>query len=196
MKATMAWRCRACDDLEDAYINPDGVSSLRDSIEVSNQKIAWKKGVEPMTLLEKPNSVANLLAKVGSRASVLPLEVPLDETEALRMDDRRSLSCHTLEHTLLEVNDLFLLRTVTIWSSECRRGSEPGLPRPRRNRKHPGFVVITTSIHAKTSVEFKTPEAYSTLNLEMSFGHLFRRKDTYGESNTQGPDQSWKNGDL
>ncbi|GJZ49754.1 hypothetical protein Tco_0603944 [Tanacetum coccineum] len=55
---------------EDAYINPDGVSSLRDSIEVSNQKI--------------------VLAEVGSRTSVLPLEVPLDETEASRMDDRRS----------------------------------------------------------------------------------------------------------
>ncbi|GKD08666.1 hypothetical protein Tco_1188351 [Tanacetum coccineum] len=51
-------------------------------------------------------------------------------------------------------------------------------------------------VHAKASVEFKTPEAYSTLNLEMSFGHLFRRKETYGERNTQGPDQSRKNGDL
>nr|GFB18297.1 hypothetical protein [Tanacetum cinerariifolium] len=50
----------------------------------------WKKEVEPTTLLEKPNSVTNLLAEVGSRASVLPLEVPLDETEASRMDDRRS----------------------------------------------------------------------------------------------------------
>ncbi|GJT66454.1 hypothetical protein Tco_1017934 [Tanacetum coccineum] len=51
-------------------------------------------------------------------------------------------------------------------------------------------------VQAKASVESKTPEAYSNLNLEVTFGNLLRCKETYGERNTQGPNQSQKNGDL
>ncbi|GJX16082.1 hypothetical protein Tco_0216914 [Tanacetum coccineum] len=76
--------------------------------------------------------------EVGSRASVLPLEVPLDETEASRMDDRRSKK-KEMEESTFTWGDLWICKNtfailftvkycpkikiigIEKGSSECRR---------------------------------------------------------------------------
>nr|GEV89344.1 UBN2 domain-containing protein [Tanacetum cinerariifolium] len=51
-------------------------------------------------------------------------------------------------------------------------------------------ALRSLGVQAKASVKFKTHEACSTLNLEVSFGHLLGHKETYGKCNTQGPNQT------
>nr|GEW38408.1 hypothetical protein [Tanacetum cinerariifolium] len=65
---------------------------------------SFEKGVEPTTLLDKPNSQCTwVLAEVESRDSVVPLEVLLDEIKDLSMDDRRSKKKEMEERIMLSL---------------------------------------------------------------------------------------------